>query len=362
MKISELLLEGGWETTATQSTVITPSVVNLALGVMKNQFIPKFNKFLSRQGVEPVKMGHPTGSSAHFQKDPEETIYGDIDLQLIVPIVKGKNTSFWATQVRNFIKTNRLTFLHPENGAMLDRHEGNGPIVKIGAGKYIQIDIMPHTENLSKWGRFRATSERGIKGLLNGNIFSVLGTMFDFNLQHSGVQYKTVGQQKVNYANTRNDYELQNIGTNINTFVSDIFKHEVNEIKPNNVVVHPLLKQYQGVQDVDNAEDLRIQHLVNAVKGLAYSFEKSGMYGQGDLGPYRNSQEFLNNFVRLYMEKSQYAINNKKFNKAIDPAAVERAKSDKESIAKGAEYVKSLFTSTTPMPRYIDWRKQNETA
>ena len=67
MKIRELF-EGGWETTATQSTVITPAITKVALGVMKNQFIPDLNKFLATQGIEPIEMGHPTGSSAHYQK------------------------------------------------------------------------------------------------------------------------------------------------------------------------------------------------------------------------------------------------------------------------------------------------------
>jgi hypothetical protein len=330
---------------------------------MGNNFIPDFNKFLNSQGIEPVKMGHPTGSSAHYQKDTEDTIYGDIDLQIIVPYVEGKNTSgerqsFWSSTVAKFIKSHPAAYLHPDNAGMLARKEGNGPIVKVGPEKYIQIDVMPHTEKLSQWGQFRATAERGLKGLLNGNIFSVLSTMFDINLQHSGVQYKTVNGKKVNYTDTRAGYVLQTVGTDIHSFVMDIFKDQVNDIHPKKVIIDPLLKTHPGVQKVNDVEELRVQPLVNAVKGLAYSFEASGMFGQQDLAPYRNAQEFLNKFVEMYMEKAHYAITNKKFDKAVDPAAIERAQRDKQSIAQGSEYVKSLFLTNKPAPRYLDWRNQ----
>lgn len=360
MKIRELF-EGGWETTATQSTVITPAITKVALGVMKNQFIPDLNKFLATQGIEPIEMGHPTGSSAHYQKDPEDVIYGDIDLQIIVPFIEGKNTtgerqSFWSSKIVQFIKQHGdVPYLHPDNAAMIARKDGNGPVIKVGPEQYIQIDIMPHTKELSQWGRYRATAERGLKGLLNGNIFAILSSMFDVNLQHSGLQYKAVDGKKVNYAKTRKGYELTTVGTNINTFVYDLFKHEVELIRPKHVVVDPLLKSNQGVQKVNDPEELRVLTLVNSVKGLARSFDASGMFGQGELENYSNAQHFIDTFVHLYMEKAQYAIDNKKRDKAVTQQAIDRAKSDRDNIAKGAEYVKYLFQNDNATLSYSEY-------
>jgi len=367
MKIKDLF-EGGWETTATQSTVITPGITKVALGVMKNQFIPDFNKFLAGQNIEPIEMGHPTGSSAHYQKDPEEVIYGDIDLQIVVPYIEGRNTtgerqSFWGSKIVQFIKQHGdVPYLHPENAAMIARKEGNGPVIKVGPEQYIQIDIMPHTKELAQWGRYRATAERGLKGLLNGNIFAILSSMFDVNLQHSGLQYKAVDGKKVNYSNTRKGYDLTTLGTNINTFVYDLFKHEVDLIKPSKVVVDPLLKSNQGVQKVNDPEELRVLPLVNSVKGLARSFEASGMFGQGELEKYSNAKDFINQFVNLYMEKAGYAIANKKRDKAITQQAIDRAKSDRDNIAKGAEYVKYLFLNDNANLSYAEYlQKSNQT-
>jgi hypothetical protein len=362
MRLNELIIEGGWETTATQGTVITPSVVKQAVDVMSRQFIPAFNRYLKQNSIEPIEMGHTTGSSAHYKTDPEDTIYGDIDLQVIVPPVEGKNTSgerqsFWGSMIEKFMKANSSASYIDPSSLVIGK-----PIISLGQGKSVQIDVMPHTKDLSVWGRFRATAERGVKGLLNGNLFSVLSTIFDYNLQHSGIQYKTVDGQKADYTKTRKGYELVTVGTNVHTFVMDIFKDQVRAIQPTNVVIDPLLREYQGVQKVDDVENLRVSYLVNAIKGLARSFEKSGMYGKGDLAPFANEQEFIQEFIRLYMEKANYAITNKKFDKAIDPAAIARAQRDKENIEQGANYVKSLFSSELHMPRYLDWRVKNKTA
>ena len=356
MRISELLSEGGWETTSTQSTVITPEVVKSVLSVIKDHFIPDFNQYLDSLGIPPIEIGHPTGSSAYYLNDPPDTEYGDIDLQIIVPPVEGKNTtgeqqSYWGSLIAKFIQsTPGLSYV-----SLTPKKK---PIFKLSDKDLVQVDIMPHTENLSVWGRFRATSERGIKGLLNGNIFSVLSKMFDINLQHSGIQYKTVDGKKVNYTDTRNGYDLKTVGTNIHDFVKDIFKDQINDIRPNNVVVDPLLKKYPGVQKVDDVDELRIQHLVNAVKGLARSFEASGMYGHGDLESYKDSNDFLKKFLELYMKKAKYAIDNKKFDKAATPNAILRAQRDKQNIANGAEYVKYLFSTDQDAVRYLDWLKQ----
>ena len=390
----------------------TPDVIKIVLEVMKRDFLPDFNHYLKAQGIPDIQIGHPTGSGAHYLSDPKNAVYGDIDLQIIVPTIEGKETtgerqSYWGSLVSKFIKINpNSTYItaspdgHPfikiaslpaaysqvieiyvndtlykwvkgsTGWVQADDHKISAPNELIphldGELKkvkdYVQIDIMPHTEALSTWGRFRATAERGIKGLLNGNLFSVLSTIFDYNLQHSGIQYKTVDGQKVDYTKTRKGYELVTVGTDVHTFVMDIFRDQESAIKPKKVVIDPLLRQYQGVQRVENVEDLRVSYLVNAIKGLARSFEKSGMYGQGDLAPFANEQEFIQEFIRLYMEKAMYAITNKKFEKVKDPAGIARAQRDKENIAQGAEYVKTLFSSELHMPRYLDWRVKNKTA
>ena len=78
----QILSEGGWDSTVTQSTTITPSVVKAALDVVK-QVVLGFNKWLSAKELTTVEIGHPLGSTAWHDNDPEDKVYGDIDLQIV---------------------------------------------------------------------------------------------------------------------------------------------------------------------------------------------------------------------------------------------------------------------------------------
>jgi hypothetical protein len=337
------LFEGGWTTTVTQGTVIHPSTVKKALAIME-KFVADFNVYAKANKHPTVKVGHPTGSSAYHDVDPEDKIYGDIDLQIVVPELKDKPNMttgqvqyYWNKQFGDFVKATNPNYVHPESTP-------GHPILKIGDDAWVQIDMMPHPEPLAVWGRYRATPERGVKGMLNGNMFAVIGEMLMLNLQHSGVQYKEQNGRRVPYAATKKDYELKTITTNVETFVRDIFDNEYKDITyrdPKNAKIDPLLIKHPG----SNLKEVKISNLVNAVKGMARSFELNGMYGKGILNPYANAEEFLNKFIEIYMAKAQGAIDAPKRDKAETPEAKARADADKKSIAQGAKMVQQLFAN-----------------
>lgn len=337
------LFEGGWTTTVTQGTVIHPSTVKHALAMMQ-RFITDFNSYALANKIPPVKLGHPTGSSAYHDVDPEDKIYGDIDLQVVVPELKdrpdmttGQIQYYWNKLFGEFVKATHPNYVHP------DSTPGH-PILLIGKDAWVQIDMMPHPEPLAVWGRYRATPERGVKGMLNGNMFAVLGEMLMLNLQHSGVQYKEQHGVRVPYAATKKDYELKTITTNIETFVRDIFDNEYKAITyrdPANAKIDPMLEKHPG----SDLKEVKISNLVNAVKGLARSFDLNGMYGKGILTPYANADDFLHAFEKIYMAKAQGAIDAPKRDKAETPEAIARAKADRKSIAQGAKMVQQLFAN-----------------
>ena len=136
--------EGGWDTTATQSTVVKPAVVKTALAQMK-KFVAGFNQFLQTKGLPPVQMGHPTGSSAYYEVDPEDKIYGDIDLQMIGPETEHKTHSqfqgYWNSLADEFVKTANPDYVLNEPDA-----KPGHPIIKIGPEQYVQVDFMWHQE------------------------------------------------------------------------------------------------------------------------------------------------------------------------------------------------------------------------
>jgi hypothetical protein len=338
MRAYEFLSEGGWDTKATQGTVIRPSTVKVALSVMQ-KLVNGLNNYLKEKNIPPIKIGAPTGSSAYHDVDDETKIYGDIDLQIVVPEIEqtaGKTNTqaqnIWYKLIDDYIKAAKPNYIHQDSGP-------GHPIVSIGKDQWVQIDLMPHPEKLATWGRYRVTPERGIKGLLMGNMFSVLGELLAMSIQHAGVQFKVRDKVKQPFVTTRKDYELITLSTNIETFVKDIFDHEAELQGIEDPVIDPMLSQYQGT----DPKNIKIANLVNAVMGLAKSFEVNGMYGKGDLTNFSNSSDFITAFKNRYTEKAMIDIQGAKRNKAETPEAKARAEEDKKKIAQGLEMVMGLF-------------------
>ena len=329
MKIKDIILEGGWDTAVTQGTVINPTVVKAGLAAM-DKFLTGFNKYLAQKGIPPVRMGTPTGSSAYHETDPEETVYGDIDLQIIVPdlpdlqnATQATMQGWWYRQEAEYAASGN-TGIHPESSA-------GHPIVNVGKDQWVQVDMMIHPEPLAKWGAARVIPERGVKGMLHGNMFSVFGELLHMSIQHSGVQFKVRDNVRQPYTTTRKNYELKTISTDPETFVLDVFNHEAELQGIGNPQVDPLLKQYPG----KNLEDVKIANLVNAIKGFARSCEANGMFGQGELSNYSSASDFIGKFWQVYEGKAIKDISGTKRDKAQgNPEAEARAEQDAHVCAR----------------------------
>lgn len=339
MRFREFLREGGWDTTATQGTVITPQVVKAALQVVQ-RFVVDFNTYLADRGRQPVQMGQPTGSSAYHGIDTEDKIYGDIDLQMVAPeepgITYGQFTSMYNKFADDFVKEQQPQYVHNEES------KPGHPIIQVGPGAYVQVDFMWHPETLRNWGAARVTPEHGVKGLLTGNMYSVLGELLDLSIQHAGVQLKVQDGKHVPFSKQKG-VEVKTISIDPATFIMDIFKHEYEEItgRPLNsqAAIDPLLQQFQG----NDINDVKIFKLVQGVKGFARSAEANELFGKGDLTRFGNANEFVNAFWERYKEKAMIDIAGKKRDKATTPEAIARAEQDKQKILQGLKMVHGLF-------------------
>jgi GNAT superfamily N-acetyltransferase len=334
----EPVSEGGWDTTLTQGTVLHPRVVSTALSVV-DQFVEDFNRVLQARGLGPVRRGRPTGSSAYHEQDTVEhpdKVYGDIDLQMIGPETPGQSFAQFTTQWNQLADE----FVRGGHAPYVDTSESKPghPIFNIGGNNYVQIDFMWHPERLEKWGASRVTPERGVKGLLTGNMFSVLGELLDLSIQHAGVQLKVVDGQHVPFSKQKGT-EVVTVTTEPATFILDTFRYLANTVGINNPKVSPLLKQNSG-NDINN---VKISRLVQGVKGFAESCEANGMFGQGALAGFSSARDFLQKFVQRYEEKAQIDIAGKKRDKAATPEAVARAEQDRQKIQQGLDMVKGYF-------------------
>ena len=338
MKIREIILEGGWDTTVTQGTVINPAVVKTALGVVQ-QFVTDFNRYLEAHGQGPVEMGRPTGSSAYHERDQEQDpdkVYGDIDLQMIAPPVEGLTygqfTSHWNKLADEFVRTQTPHYIH--NTESKPGH----PIFQVGANAYVQVDFMWHEERLRDWGAARVTPEHGVKGLLTGNMYSVFGELMDMSIQHAGVQLKMVDGERVPFSKQK-DVEVVTVTTDPMKFILDTFKYLAQQQGINKPRIHPMLKQFSG----NDINDVRIEKLVNGIKGFAISAEANGMFGNGDLAKFGSAADYLNTFWNRYKEKAMIDIEGKKRDKAATPDAIARAENDRNKILQGLSMVQGYF-------------------
>jgi hypothetical protein len=339
MRIFDLIKEGGWDTTVTQGTVIKPAVVKQVLSIVQ-KFVDDFNAWLKPKGLGPVQIGKPTGSGAYHEQDQKENpdkIYGDIDLQMIAPAVADKTfgqfTTYWNSLANDFVRTVNPNYVHPGES------KAGHPIIKIGDNDYVQVDFMWHTPALSQWGASRVTPERGVKGLLTGNMYSVLGELLGMSIQHAGVQIKTQNGQQVSFSKQK-DVVVNTITTNPITFIYDIFQYEAEQIlgqKTGNIDND--LRSFPGA-DINN---IKISSLVNGVRGLANSFEKNNMFGKGNLTGFTDARDFLSKFINRYEEKAMIDINAAKRDKAETPEAKARAEEDRKKVQQGLDMVKGLF-------------------
>jgi len=338
VKIRDIILEGGWDTTLTQGTMLNPKVVSVALAKV-DQFVKDFNEFLKSHNAGPVRRGRPTGSSAYHEQDTAEDpdkVYGDIDLQMIAPEVEGVTygqfTGYWNKLADEFVKAGHAPYVDPTES------KPGHPIIQIGKDSYVQVDFMWHPERLEKWGATRVTPERGVKGLLTGNMYSVLGELLDMSIQHAGVQLKTVNGQQVPFSKQKGT-QLTTITTEPTTFILDVFNYIAKQQGINNPEVDPLLQKFSG----NDISDVKISKLVNGVKGFARSCEANNMFGSGPLAAYSSANDFIQKFWQRYKEKAEIDIAGKKRDKAQTPDAIARANADREKIQSGLDMVKGLF-------------------
>ena len=339
MKFAEIISEGGWSSTATQGTTITPALVKQVLPVVK-QFIGGFNKWLATQQMPPMKMGHPIGSTAYYQRDDEDTEYGDIDLQTIAPDHPDKTDSQVARQYNElldrYVADKRPPQIHYE-GKSLAGH----PIFNVG-DQYVQVDFVWTTEKYADWSRYRMTPARGVKGAVHGSMFSSFGEVINISIQSVGAQMKVRDGEAAPFARTRKYDSLETLSLDMRKFGLDIVRWLHKKMDINEPLrLSKTLKANPGL----NVDDIRSEQLASVLKGMAETFEINDMYGKFNLSDYNNKDELINAFLEHFKSKMEKAASASKFDKAEGPEAVAKAKATKDKLLGGISFVTKLMTS-----------------
>lgn len=376
MRASEFIIEGGYTTTLTGGTRITPKTIGRALHILERQFIPDFNEFLDKKGIKPIKLGHPTGSSAHWEKDIDDpnAIYGDMDVQIIVPdpkdpkrVTSSSVQDYWNKLIHEFIITvGQKPYLHPQNATETER-KIKRPILSLGTvdpetnkKEYMEIDFMPHREGKEAiFGRYRTTTEPGLKGKVTGKIFTALNSIFNVQIEHiGGVSYKLLNGRKIPFGQVNKQAIVKNAGTDITTLFMDLLKHEARYLKVNKIKIDPLLKQYPGIAAHEDISKIRVSDMVKGIIGLVRSMEKSGLLGKDEMSEFKTANDVIKKLLTFFNERMVKAMNAAKYSKVTDKYDIERAKKDKENLRYGTEYVNYLFANNGIGPSFKEFVNQ----
>lgn len=336
------LREGGWDTTVTQGTVIKPATIAIALDRM-DALISGFNTWLDRKGHGrvQVQIGGPTGSGTYYKhdaKDDPNKEYGDIDLQLVGPpsenMTQYQYSTHWNNLFQQYLSEEKPRGVHPTEGRL------GHPIVEVGPDQWVQVDLMWHEPRLRDWGKARVTPQRGVKGLLMGNLFSVLGELLNMSIQHAGVQLKTVDGQQVPFSKQKG-VKIHTLSMDPRNFLADILRHEAKSIKGaiDDPPMDPLLAANPGI----DPNNVQIKNMVDGIKGLVASLEQNGLFGQGNLSGFEDANDFLGKFMDRYEGKALGDIASAKRDKAMTPEAKARAEADRQKVMSGLKLVKGLF-------------------
>lgn len=329
MRIAEILAEGGYASTLTQGTRVTPAVVQAAVGVF-HKFVPVFNDFLKSKNLPPVKAGNPVGSTHYYQQDlrdnPDKT-YGDIDIHLYIPRIPNTSDATNATLYTDAVKE----FAAKTN--LISTNTGKNVVFKIG-DDYLQIDlVMVYYEN-REWLP-ALLPERGVKGVISSTVYSSVAELLNLSISVHGVQAKIRDGQPVSFRQSKNT-QLATVSKNPKTWALDIlhFYYDLSGSQAP-LQITDELRLHSGM----NPENIKISDNVAAVKALAANLELNGLLGSGALSHIADYSDFMNQLHEIYNNKITAAINSSKFDKG-DPAQVA---ADREKLQKGLDMVLGMM-------------------
>jgi hypothetical protein len=321
---------GGWATTKTQGTKITPAVLQEAIGVLENIF-DDFNQWAQAHGFDSLTVVGPGGSGVYFKKDLEENpekAYGDVDILVMYPLnePQGRRAEIDTLKKYNGLflqwlaKTTRPDLDKEETSAI---SEGTLKLVINLKDGPVQVDIISTFNYSSDWAKARYTPIRGIKGFVVGFLYQAFGNALDVSVTDRGVVAKIKGGELVNPL-LRKGVEERIVTRDFNRFLAQLaeFTDEFTRGEKRAVQLDQYLQQHPGI----DVTDLSLEQICNGILGFARTLEQNGTF-ELPKSKYKNSQEFLQEVVDIYKIKIDKHTSSSKYNKAeTDLAHQQRAK------------------------------------
>ncbi len=322
MRSKEFISEGGWASTKTQNTIITPALIEKVVTVLKAKFEPELNAFLKSKQLPSIQIGKPCGSGTYYKRDlvqnPNKE-YGDIDVHFYIPRMPDLNNNqtitLFATNIKEFC--DRSTTFATENGKNV--------ILQLG-DDYVQIDLVNIYYDVQDWATALAP-EWNVKGVLCASLYSALAEALQISISSIGVQAKTINGKLVKF-NTVKGVKLHTITTDKKKWAIDIATFfGASEYSPT-------LKSYPGLID-----EVRVKDIIGSIKGIAETLEQTNTLPS----QYSDSQSLLSTIKQIYLDKINKVITSSKFDKAETETAIKKAADTKSMLTtKSSEIGKMI--------------------
>jgi hypothetical protein len=326
----QALNEGGWATTKTQGTPLTPNVIKLVVDLMNN-ISSEFNSHLREIGLPSLDIMKPIGSGTWWEDDlvnQPDKLYGDVDYMVAYPTLKltsGKDREDEIATVKLY-NAELLMFLEADKVKGVDMEETRKSstdtslklILEVdieGKPGYVQVDMVVTHKEYSDWAVFRMTPIKNVKGFVLGNLYSSFGEVLDLSIMARGVRAKFEGEVMKPYSK-RKGTEDKTISQDAKTFMNDIAKffwEQANSGKP--YKESGTLSSWKGM----NPNNPKFEDLCDGINALADTLSDLDEFGTTI--KYRSREQFIQAVINRYVEKMMTTYNSSKFDKAETPAA-----------------------------------------
>ena len=318
---STSITEGGWASTKTQNTVITPQVVATVETIM-HKFERQFNEFLQSKNLPSIEIGSPCGSATYYKRDIDQQPnkeYGDVDINFHIPEMPGLNNN----QTVQLFSNNVKEFC--DLAVDYETENGKNVVVRIGPKVYVQVDLVISYQKNKEWSKALAP-EWNVKGVLCGSLYSALAEVLRLSFGGHGVQAKTLNGERVKFS-TIKGVELHHVTNNKDSWAMDIASYLGCKR------FSPRLIDYPGMLD-----EIRVADIANSIRGIAESLELNGI---------SNADEILQSVKSSYLEKINKVINSSKFDKAETKAAIQKAEYTKKMLADKSSQIARLISNAS---------------
>ena len=348
----QFLFEGGWATTKTQGTPITPDVIKSVVGIME-RVSREFNGHLRELELPSLDFLKPIGSGSWWEEDlknqPTKT-YGDVDYMVAYPTLKltaKKDRDDEIATVKLYNKE-LLMWLEAEQPKGIDVEESKAistdtslklvaeVIMPNGDLGWVQVDLVVTHKEYQDWAVFRMTPIKNVKGFVLGNLYSSFGEVLDLSIQARGVRAKFEGDVMRPYSK-RSGVDERLISSNAQTFMVDICRFFWEQSGTQWPFKDTPIEQWKGM----NPRDPKFEDLCEGIRLVAKTLRVLEEFGTTI--KYKSEEDFLKAVFAQYEKKMMTTYNSAKFDKAQSPAAVAAMNKIRTTIDEYIKKAKELL-------------------